>query len=96
MVSGLLCAILNESRESRLFLFQYHCSIEPFECFSFVWVWHTTQVRILDSDEEVNKSDSELTDLAISFRQQYPLHLRVILCSIGLVGGLWIAVCYLE
>jgi hypothetical protein len=76
VVSGLLCAILNESRGSRdgkVFLFQYHCSIEPFECFSSVWVQYTTQVRILDSDEEVNKSDSELTDPAISFRQQYPL-----------------------
>ena len=73
MVSGLPCAILNESRESGLFLFQYQCAIEPFEYFGSVWVQHTTQERILDSDEEVNKSDSELTDLAISFRQQYPL-----------------------
>jgi len=70
-------------------------SLEPFESFSFVWVQHTTQVRILDSDEEVNKSNSELTDPAISFRQQYPLH-RWIICSIGLFGGLWTAVCYLE
>jgi hypothetical protein len=57
---------------------------------------HAWYFRIIDWDEVVNKSDSELTDPAILFRQQCRLDRWVILCSIRLVGGLWTAVCYFE